>query len=138
MSATRKHTHVRVGNGVLWIGQQALPLNMITRAATTELRPDRRAVVRHYAVTVALGLTIATAVSAMTPELVSALVSATALAWFTTRTIRLFRAINRPRYQLTVETATGGRQVLVSDNPYTVAAVAFSVVDDPPNRIDMA
>ncbi|MGB3443235.1 MAG: DUF6232 family protein [Actinophytocola sp.] len=151
MSGTREHIDVRISGGVLRVGPLGFPLRTITRATTTEVAPDRLAVVRRYAITVVLGLIPAAAVSAVSPEFVSALVTSAALTWFTARTIRLVRSMKQTRYELVIETATGAHRVLNSDDPHAVAAIAFRVVDaitrrttngprhdDPPNRINRA
>ena len=150
MSGTREHIDVRISGGVLRVGTRTYPLHTITRATTTEVEPNRRVVVRRYAITVALGLIPAVALSAVSPELISALVTSTALTWFATRTVRMVRSMKKTWYQLTIETAAGGHHVLTSDDPHAVAAIAFRITDainsrtangprhdDPPNRIDL-
>ncbi|MFC4851919.1 DUF6232 family protein [Actinophytocola glycyrrhizae] len=150
MSTKREHLDVGVDGDTLRAGAKAYPLHTVTRAITTEHAPDRGAAVRRYAVTVALGLIPAAVVSALSPDLVSALVTTTALTWFTARTIRLAKAMNRTRYELAVDTTTGRHRILTTDNPHTAAAIAFEITDaltglpadpsheDPPNRINQA
>lgn len=129
MSIAREPVEIRACNGMLWIGQNAFPLHTLTRATTAELTPDRTAAVRHYAVTVASGLFPATIVSALTPEIVSALITTTALTWFTIRTIRLIQLLRATLHELTIETTRGRHRALVSDNRRAVSDLAFRITD---------
>jgi len=50
MSVTHTSSEVRLDNGILWIGTEAYPLHTITRVTAAEVRPERTAAVRNYAI----------------------------------------------------------------------------------------
>jgi len=129
MSIAREPVEIRASNGTLWIGDNAYPLHTLTRATTAELEPNRKAAVERYAVTVAMGLFPATIVSALTPDIISVLVTTTALTWFAIRTVRLVQFLTATLHELTIETTRGRHRALVSDNPRAVSDLAFRITD---------
>lgn len=129
MSIARESIDVRLHDGTLWIGSRRYPLHTVTRATTTERDPDRGAAVRHYAITVASWLFPATIVSALSPEVISALVTITALWWFAARTSHLVGFLRTPLYELTLETTGGRHRALVSTDPHALSDLAFTITD---------
>lgn len=138
MSLAHKHLDVRISRRVLWIGRRSFPLHDAVRATLREVAPPRRAAVRNYAVTVPRWLVSATVVSAVTPALVSAVVTVAALAFFAVRTRHLVTFLRTPWHQLTIETPSTTTAVLTSDDPAVVVDLAFRVTDalvDPSTEI---
>ena len=129
MSIAREPVEIRASNGTLWIGDSARPLHTVTRATTTELRPNHRTAVRHYAITVSVWLFPATIVSVASPDAISALVTITALTWFATRTLHLAKFLRTSLYELRLETTSGRHRVLVTDNAKAASDLAFTITD---------
>jgi hypothetical protein len=139
MSITHKPIEVRLDNGTLWIGNDAYPLHTITRAIATEVQPERGAAVRQYAITATSWLFPATIASAVTPKAISALITITALTWFTLRTTNLVRYLRTTQHELIIETGTARHRALVSTDPRTIEDLAFRVTDaiqQPPKSIN--
>lgn len=129
MSVTHTSSEVRLDNGTLWIGTDAYPLHTITRVTAAEVHPERTAAVRNYAITAASWLFPATIASAMAPEAVSALITLTALAWFTLRTTALVRYLRTTQHELVIETTSTKHRVLVSADREPVDELAFRIMD---------
>jgi hypothetical protein len=120
---------VRLDNHTLWIGGDAYPLHTITRVTTSEHGPDRPTAVRHYAIVATSWLFPATIASTMTPKPVSALITLTALTWFTLRTTSLIRYLRTPQHELVIETTTGRHRALTSTDPTPVEKAALQIMD---------
>jgi hypothetical protein len=129
MSVTHKPIDVRLDNGTLRIGNDAYPLHTITRVTVAEVEPERGAAVRHYAITATSWLFPATIASAMTPKAVSALITITALTWFTLRTTHLITYLRTTRHELVVETKTARHQALVSADRKPIEDLALRIMD---------
>ncbi len=129
MSVTHTSSEVRLDNGTLWIGTEAYPLHTITRVTAAEVRPERTAAVRNYAVAATSWLFPATIASAMTPKAVSALITLTALAWFTLRTTTLVKFLRTTQHELIIETTSTKHRALVSVDRKPVEELAFRIMD---------
>lgn len=139
MSITHKPVEVRLDNGTLWIGTDAYPLHTITRVTTTEADPERRAAVRNYAIAATSWLFPATLASAVTLKAISALITITALAWFTLRTTTLIKYLSTTQHVLIIETATTRHRALASTDRRPIEDLAFRIMDalnQPPDRIN--
>ena len=139
MSIAHKPIDVRLDNGTLRIGNDAYPLRTITRVMTREAEPARTAAVRHYAITATSWLFPATIASAVTPKAVSALITITALTWFTMRTTTLIKYLRATHHELIIETAGTRHRALVSTNRKPVEDLALRIMDalnQPPDRIN--
>jgi Family of unknown function (DUF6232) len=129
MSVTHKPSEVRLDNGTLWIGTDAYPLHTITRVTAAEVHPERTAAVRNYAIAATSWLFPATIASAITPKAVSALITLTALAWFTLRTTTLVQYLRTTQHELIIETTSAKHRALVSVDRKPVEELAFRIMD---------
>ncbi len=139
MSVTHKPIDVRLDNGTLRIGNDAYPLHTITKVMTREAEPERGAAVRHYAITATSWLFPATLASAVTPKAISALITITALAWFTLRTTTLVKYLRTTHHELIIETSGTRHRALASTDRRPIEDLALRIMDalnQPPDRIN--
>lgn len=129
MSMTCEPIDVRVSGGTLRFGHVRLPLRTVLAATTAELHPDRRLIVRTYALGVARWLIPAAIVAAVVPEAVEVLINLCALVWFTVSTTRLAGHLRVRLHELTVATTTGTYRVLTGTDALAVAELAFRIMD---------
>jgi hypothetical protein len=126
---TREPIDVRVSEGILRFGGVCIPLRTVLLATTTEVQPDRRLLVRTYALGVARWLIPAAIVAAVVPEAVEVVINLCALVWFTVSTTRLARDLRVRLHELTVATTTGTYRVLAGTDAVAVAELAFRIMD---------
>ncbi|GAB1510293.1 hypothetical protein [Actinophytocola sp. KF-1] len=129
MSMTREPIDVRVGAGTLRFGEVRLPLRTVLLATTAELHPDRRLVVRSYALGVARWLIPAAIAAAVVPEAVEVLINLCALVWFAVSATRLAGHLRVRLHELTVATTTGTYRILTGTDAVAVAELAFRIMD---------
>lgn len=129
MSFTHETIDVRVSKRILWFDSEAYPLPNITRTNTLTLKPDRGAVIKAYAISVAIWLTAAIIVFSVLPGVFSVLVLLAVLAWIALKTVRLVELLKLTLYELVIETAAGSHRGLISDNGAVVADLSFRITD---------
>ncbi|MFI7680896.1 hypothetical protein [Actinophytocola sp. NPDC049390] len=129
MSMTREPIDVRVSDGTLRFGDVRLPLRTVLLATTADRRPDRRVIVRTYALTVARWLIPAAIVAAVVPVAVELLINVCALVCFTVSTARLAGHLRVRLHELVVATTTGMYRVLTGTDATAVAGLAFRIMD---------
>jgi hypothetical protein len=129
MSIAREPIDVRVSEHTLRFGDTHLPLHTVLLATTSEREPDRRVMVRTYALTVARWLIPTAVVAAVVPEVVEAVLNLVALVWFTVSTVRLAGHLRLRFHELVVATTTGTYRVLTGTDAVAVAELAFRIMD---------
>jgi hypothetical protein len=139
-----KFIEIRVSRRILWIGDEAYPLQNIARAQTAEVKPDRPAALRRYlkwmVLWVLLGAAATTAIklaprlsSAEGPNLlnhagVGVLVVATVLAVISTIWL-LAVFLRRTYYALVIETSGYPIAALVSRDETRVRQIVRQIMD---------
>ena len=139
MSITHTPIEVRLDQGTLRIGDAVYPLHTITRVTTAEIEPERSPAVRHYAITTTSWLFPATVASAMTPKAISALITITALTWFTITTSHLIKYLRTPQHELIIEASGTRHRALASTDRKPIEDLALRIMDalnQPPDRIN--
>ncbi|MFJ4653402.1 DUF6232 family protein [Nocardia sp. NPDC088792] len=125
---------VRISRRVLWIGDDAYPLQNIARVGPREVVPPRTTPVRDYLKIVLTGVI---------PAIIAGLVLGSGVGWlvflivFAAGTFRLIRALTNTKnklFALIIETAGASNTVLVSSDiaaVYEIAENIMKAIDDP-------
>lgn len=125
---------VRVAQQILWVGSEAYPLRMISRASTVKWEPRRGVLLWNYIKSLLIWLVVggfaATAVASLAgSHALGGLVVLGVLVLLVFKTIRLVREMNFTFYELTVETAGASRRALVSPDGELVTELVLRITD---------